>query len=192
MGAALKGEPVGVEEAGWRAWVPPAAPQPWAVVTGPAGPLPMLEAAPALPVVPAVRLAALWVVGAHGGAGESTVAGLTGDWLPAGHTWPARPLPARCVLTARTSVGGLLAAQAALRQWAAGDAPVDLLGLVLLADAPGRLPRALRDLAGLVAGGAPRCWSIPWIEAWRLGEPHVTGDVTRLIRDLTAVIDNHH
>ncbi len=151
----------------------------------------MLASDPALPVVPDMRLAALWVVGAHGGAGESTVAGLADEWLPAQHAWPHCPLPAACVLTARTSAGGLLAAQAALRQWAAGDAPVALAGLVLLADAPGGLPRPLRDLAALVAGGAPRCWSIPWIEPWRLGEPVVTRAVSRLIRDLTAVIDNH-
>ena len=175
---------------GWRDWVPVAAlPEPAPPVTGPAGPLPMLEADPALPVVPEGRTAALWLVGAHGGAGESTLACLVPDWQAAGHAWPESAAgPAACVLTARTSAAGLLAAQAALRQWAAGDAPVDLAGLVLLADAPGRLPRPLRDLAGLVAGGAPRCWSIPWIEAWRLGEPHLTGDVTRLIRDLTAVI----
>ena len=178
---------------GWRDWVPVAAlPEPAPPVTGPAGPLPMLEADPALPVVPEGRTAALWLVGAHGGAGESTLACLVPDWEAAGHAWPESAAgPAPCVLTARTSAAGLLAAQAALRQWAAGDAPVDLAGLVLLADAPGRLPRPLRDLAGLVAGGAPRCWSIPWIEAWRLGQPHLTGDVTRLIRDLTAVIDTH-
>lgn len=191
--AAWKGEPVGIKQAGAgrRAWVPLGAAPGVPALTGPGGPLPMLRGEPVLPVVPDVRLAPLWVVGAHGGAGESTVAGLTGDWLPAEHTWPGCPLPARCVLTARTSAAGLLAAQAALRQWAAGDAPVALVGLLLLADAPGRLPRPLQELAGLVAGGAPRCWSIPWIEAWRLGAPVETRDVTRLIRDLTAVIDNH-
>jgi len=129
------------------------------------------------------------VVGAHGGAGESSLAGLVDAWQPAEHTWPDAERPAACVLTARTSATGLLAAQAALRQWAAGDTPVELTGLVLLADAPGRLPAPLRDLAALVAGGAPRCWAIPWIEQWRLGEPYVSRDVARLIRDLTAVIN---
>ena len=176
---------------GWQAWVPTVNTlTPVPVVTGPAAPLPMLEADPVLPVMPQTRTARLWVVGAHGGAGESTVAGLAADWLPSGHVWPDCPVPARCVLTARTSVPGLLAAQAALRQWAAGGAPVDLVGLVLLADAPGRLPGPLRELSGLGAGGAPRCWSIPWVEAWRLGQPQVTGDVARVVRDLRAVIDN--
>lgn len=181
----------GAGEAQWRDWVPAVAEHPVSapVVTGPAAPLPMLTADPALPIVPTGRTAELWVVGAHGGSGESTLAGLVDPWQPSEHTWPDSALPATCVLTARTSAAGLLAAQAALRQWAAGDTAVELAGLVLLADAPGRLPGPLRELAGLVAGGAPRCWSIPWIEQWRLGEPHVSRDLARLIRDLTAVID---
>lgn len=158
-------------------------------LTGPASPLPWLTADPALPVVATACVAELWVVGAHGGAGESTLAGLVDTWLAAGHAWPQRPEPVSCVLAARTSAGGLLAAQAALRQWAAGDAPVSLHGLVLVADAPGRLPRALRDLAEVVAGGAPRCWLLPWIEAWRFGDLQMTRPVTRLIRELTAVTD---
>ena len=173
----------------WRSWVPEAVLAGPPVVTGPGQPLLMLDADSVLPITPTPLVAELWVVGAHGGAGESSLAGLVDAWLPAEHAWPDAPRPAACVLTARTSATGLLAAQAALRQWAAGDTPVELAGLVLLADAPGRLPAPLRDLAALVAGGAPRCWSIPWIEQWRLGEPHVTREVARLIRDLIAVID---
>src|SRR5690625_7783755 len=66
---------------------------------------------------------------------------------------------------------GLLATQTAATKWASGAVDVDLLGLVLVADAPGRLSRPLRDLARLVSGGLPRVWNLPWIEAWRLGEP---------------------
>lgn len=109
-----------------------------------------------------------WVVGAHGGSGESTLAALLG--VPAAeHAWPvagSKPLPA--VLVARTNAHGLLRAQAALRHWAAG-APVDLVGLVVVADAPGRLPRPLRDLRRHVEAGAPRVWALPWVEAWRQG-----------------------
>lgn len=172
----------------WQDWVPPQL-EPLPPVTGPARPLPMLTAAPALPILPTEQTAQLWVVGAHGGSGESTLADVVASWLPAEHAWPDTPLPAVCVLTARTSAPGLLAAQAALRQWAAGDTPVELAGLVLLADAPGALPRPLRELATLIAGGAPRCWSIPWIERWRYGELHITRHLARLIRDLTAVTD---
>lgn len=158
-------------------------------LTGPAEPLPWLVAEPVLPVVAMASAADLWLVGAHGGAGESTLADLVATWRAAGHVWPQRPEPAACVVTARTSAAGLLAAQAVLRQWAAGDVPVCLYGLVLIADAPGGLPRPLRDLAEVVAGGAPRCWLLPWIESWRFGDPQPTRPADRLIRELTAVTD---
>jgi hypothetical protein len=77
------------------------------------------------------------------------------------------------VLVARTHAAGLAAAQAAARQWAAGEVPerIELLGLVAVADAPGRLPRSLRELLDLVAGGVPRMWRLPWVEALRCGTP---------------------
>jgi len=94
---------------------------------------------------------------------------------------------------ARTHAHGLRAAQSAIREWAAGDAPVLLLGLVLIADAPGRLPHALRQLADLIAGGVPAVWSLPWIEAWRLGEPPAPHNapkvVRRLLLDLRAMTE---
>ena len=88
---------------------------------------------------------------------------------------------------------GLLATQRAATQWASGLVPnVELLGLVLVADAPGRTPRPLRDFAYVVAGGLPRTWTVPWIEPWRLGEqPDMTTaprDVCRLVDDLTSLL----
>jgi hypothetical protein len=57
-----------------------------------------------------------------------------------------------------------------MRQWAAGLVPsVEVLGLVVMADAPGRVPRSLRDLLQVVSGGVPRTWTVPWVEAWRVG-----------------------
>ena len=80
-----------------------------------------------------------------------------------------------------------------LRQWAAGDVPVLLLGLVLMADAPGRLPHPLRQLADLVAGGVPAVWSLPWIEAWRVGNPPGPANAPkvarRLLEDLRAMTE---
>ena len=94
---------------------------------------------------------------------------------------------------ARSNVRGLRAAQSAATTWAAGLAPsVDVVGLVVVADAPGRLPRALRDLHQLVAGGVPRTWLVPWIEAWRIGEPisldTAPREVRRLVDDLRALL----
>jgi hypothetical protein len=97
------------------------------------------------------------------------------------------------VLIARSSGRGLRAAQAAATQWAAGLAPnVEVLGLVIVADAPGRLPRPLRELAQLVSGGVPRTWTVPWVESWRLGEPvaldSAPREVRRLVDELTALV----
>ena len=138
--------------------------------------------------------AVVWWLGAHGGAGESTLEELFSGSRAADHSWPlaaANEAPARVVLTARTHAGGLRAAQSAIREWAAGDVGVLLLGLVLIADAPGRLPRGLRQLADLIAGGVPAVWSLPWIEAWRVGETpgpaNATDAARRLLEDLQAM-----
>jgi hypothetical protein len=140
--------------------------------------------------------AAVWWLGAHGGAGESTLEELFSGSRAADHSWPLTAAglpPARVVLVARTHAHGLRSAQSAIREWAAGDVEVLLLGLVLLADAPGRLPRALRQLADLIAGGVPAVWSLPWIEAWRVGElpaAHNAPKVVRgLLEDLRAMTD---
>ena len=176
--------------------VPPVVPP----ATGPAVPQTSV-AAPALgqgglPVAMVRPTASLWVVGAHGGSGESCIAGLDPAWEAMRHAWPTpSDLSMRCptALVARTHTAGLRAAQKALTQWASGalGPATALLGLVLVADAPGRLPRPLRELAAHVAGGAPRTWHVGWIESWRLGEPLAAADrpkpVRHLVVDLTAL-----
>jgi hypothetical protein len=141
--------------------------------------------------------AGLWIVGAHGGAGESTIAALVDAWRPAGQAWPTLESaePVSAVVVARTNVRGLTAAKAAAKQWASGLVPeVKLLGLVLVADAPGRLPRPLRDLSRVVSGGYPRAWQLPWVESWRLGDPigldAAPREVRRLVDDLNILTPN--
>lgn len=115
----------------------------------------------------------LWWVGVHGGSGESTMSQLLPGTRAAGHRWPIPPppVPTPVVLVARTHGAGLRAAQRAAIEWASGVVQgVAVLGLVLIADAPGRLPRVLDDFADIVGGGVPRVWDIPWIEEWRRGE----------------------
>lgn len=137
------------------------------------------------------------MVGAHGGAGESTVAVLGPGWRACGHAWPqleasenvASAAP-RAVLVCRSHRSGLRTAQKAIAQWAAGLVPgVDFLGLVVIADAPGRLPRELRDLARLVAAGAPRSWELPWVPQWRLQppDPRLPVEVVRVRDQLTRL-----
>jgi hypothetical protein len=117
--------------------------------------------------------AAVWWCGVHGGAGESTLERIFRGSRASDHRWPivrlGDPIPA-VVLAARTDARGLRAVQRAMREHLESALPVDVVGLVLMADAPGRLPRVLRDLAGVVGGTVPRVWSLPWVEAWRAGE----------------------
>ncbi len=141
-----------------------------------------------LPVRRTIGRGALWIVGAHGGAGESSIASLGHCWLAAGHAWPEKnDTVCPTVVVARTHARGLLAAQDAITQWAGRRAgpSVQLLGLVLIPDSPGRLPRPLHDLAIVVRGGAPRTWEIPWIEAWRQDDPRA-GALPRPVRRLVA------
>ncbi|WP_330346626.1 hypothetical protein OG858_47355 (plasmid) [Streptomyces europaeiscabiei] len=112
-------------------------------------------------------------LGCHGGAGVTSLQHALPGGYDAGRMWPAPVANLRhpVVLVCRSNVAGLTAAQNAARQWASGHVQgVDLLGLVVLADAPGKLPRPLKDLFHLVSGGLPRTWTVPWLDAWRLGE----------------------
>lgn len=168
-------------------------------ITGPVQPqrgVPAPDRVDQLPTRPHARRADLWWLGAHGGAGESSLAALVPEWPAAGHNWPQTPgpEPARVVVTARSSMVGLRAAQLAATQWASGLVPhVQVLGLVIVADAPGRLPRSLREFAQLVGGGFPRTWSVPWIEAWRLGVPPdlstAPREARRLVDELAALLE---
>lgn len=160
----------------------PSAPQPTAVSAP--------ESADRLPTRQVYGGATAWWLGAHGGAGESTLAGLALGSQAAGHAWPIpgdRGALNRVVVIARTNYSGLMAAQRVAREWAAGTtgSVVDLSGLVLIADAPGRRPKELRQLEQHVAGGYPRLWTLPWVEAWRMG-PASAADMPREYRALLA------
>ena len=153
----------------------------------------------------------VWWVGAHGGAGESTLEQLLSGSRAADHAWPISPDPARpaaTMLVARTSYTGLRAAQRALCDWGSGSVVVDLLGLVLIADAPGKLPKELRGLVDLIDGAAPgTTWLLPWQADWRLGQPCIErasrplqtaaspqlppgGPMTHVVLNLIAAVPN--
>lgn len=169
--------------------------------TGPAAPQKGVQAPDTVDRLPVVQYGhgearPLWWLGVHGGAGESKLSRLVEHSRPADHSWPhllTSPRPAPVVLVARSNYDGLRAAQSAATQWASGLVPfVNVLGLVVVADAPGRLPRPLREFAQIVGGGVPRTWSVPWIESWRLGEEpsllSVPREVRRLVDDLNAIL----
>jgi hypothetical protein len=136
----------------------------------------------------------VWWVGAHGGAGESALEQLLSGSRAADHAWPISPEPARpasTMLVARTSATGLTAAQRALRDWASGSVAVELCGLVLIADAPGKLPKELRGLVDLIDGAAPgTSWLLPWQPDWRFDQPCIER-ASRPLRELLAVLNSH-
>ncbi|WOC63409.1 DUF6668 family protein (plasmid) [Paenarthrobacter sp. AT5] len=137
--------------------------------------------------------ALLWIVGSHGGAGESRTADLIDGARPTGHCWPvmqdgSKP---RVLLVCRADMRGLTSAQNALTQWASGATPkVELIGLAVLADAPGKTPKTLRDFASIIGGGAPRLWILPWVETWRHGGSTTTPpgrEYQRFVTDVAAL-----
>lgn len=159
--------------------------------TGPARP-PTAAYGPTNGPEPVTHRPACRLLAVHGGAGVSSLlrAGLTeAGAVDAHRSWPQT---GPVLLVARTSVGALEHVRDAARQRAAGAcADVDLLGLVLLADAPGRLPARAGALADLVCWAFPRVWLVPWLEEWRLAtssEPlPVHPEVARLCTDVRAL-----
>jgi hypothetical protein len=127
------------------------------------------------------RLVPVWLVGAHGGAGVSTIAGLLDRVGDAGVAWPiaVEGEQARVVLVARESWTGLSAARDALTEWVGGQVPVHLEGLLLVASLPGGAPKELRELAERVrsqANGA--VWRLGWQRDWLLGQATMPRDKT--------------
>jgi hypothetical protein len=114
----------------------------------------------------------VFVVGTHGGAGTSTVARLL-NALDSGCTWPEPPGGVRVnvVLTARTSAAGLMAASRTLAGYCAHGYPesAHLVGFVLVADAPGRLPKKLNRRITILSS-ATMVYRLPWVCEWRLSE----------------------
>lgn len=148
-----------------------AAPNPWlAPETASRG---LEERAPAHPPAPPPASGAAWLAGAHGGAGASTLSALTN--LPevrAGAGSQAVLFAARThrrlLVVARTHAYGLTCAQRLLRDAASVHVPV--AGLALVADAPGRLPPELVDLADLLSGAVldGPVWRVRWAPGLRL------------------------
>jgi hypothetical protein len=97
------------------------------------------------------------------------------------------------VAVCRTSAASLEKARRFGAGWNEGRLGESALwGLVVMADAPGTLPKVLRDLAKLVLGGFPRVWRVPWVEAWRRGAApgdRAPAEVRRLSRDLQALAE---
>jgi hypothetical protein len=169
-----------------EAYVPPAA-----VISTPLKGMVEPDAADRLASRTMTGSAALWIIGVHGGAGENRIADLLGA-RATDHCWPVLQdgRNPRVLLVCRADMRGLTAARSALTQWVSGATPeVDLLGLAILADAPGKTPKALRDFAAIVGGGAPRLWTLPWVDAWRHGDTTapLSREFQRFITDVATL-----
>ncbi|MFI9644104.1 DUF6668 family protein [Micromonospora sp. NPDC051925] len=126
-----------------------------------------------------------WIA-AHGGAGTTTLTGLLGG-IDLGCRWPDAALrePAKVLLAARTNAEGMRAAGRALNALREGRHPAGmrLVALVLVADAPGRLPLPLARRIRVLRSIAP-LYRVPWMPTWRLGiEP------TRVPKELFGLAD---
>lgn len=130
-----------------------------------------LAVAEATRVSPGEDIPAVWLVGAHGGAGVSTLAHAIAPAGDAGMVWPQGESSQACVVVCRSTAMGLDAAHDALIQASYDpDVAVDVLGLVVVADAPGRTPKALEQKITVISSVAARVWRVPYLEAWRLAQ----------------------
>ncbi|MFD5801828.1 DUF6668 family protein [Streptomyces sp. NPDC127020] len=111
-------------------------------------------------------------IGVHGGAGVTTLAGVFGG-QDCGQGWPGPGDPSSVLLVARTHAAGLTAVGRAVEEFRLGRAPtgVGLDSVVLVADAPGRLPRPLAQRVRLLES-AVDVHRVPWVPAWRLDGTH--------------------
>ncbi|WP_405587269.1 DUF6668 family protein [Streptomyces sp. NBC_01092] len=109
-------------------------------------------------------------VGVHGGAGVTTLSSVYGGH-DCGRDWPDPADPPSVLLVARTHAAGLTAVLNALEVFRRGEAPygLDLDAVVLVADAPGRLPRPLAEHVKVIESVID-VYRVPWVPAWRLGE----------------------
>ncbi|CAL9546502.1 hypothetical protein SUDANB176_04352 [Streptomyces sp. enrichment culture] len=122
---------------------------------------------PARPVAAPRRFS--WV-GTHGGAGVSTLAAVYGGH-DSGRAWPGPGAPRSVLLVARTHAAGLDAVLPAVEAFRRGEAPrgLGLDAVVLVADAPGRLPRPLAQRIRLIEPVID-VYRVPWVPEWRLGD----------------------
>lgn len=177
--------------------VQPAAPPAVVEPTGATAPQPTVtppETSQQLPTWAPTAPARVWVVGAHGGAGETTLAHLL-EGTATRHRWPNTHPEPPVLLVARTHANGLAAAQLAMRAWAAAETPlIRLLGLVLVADAPGRLPKPLADRAEVLRGGVPHMWHVPWVDAYRLqvAPTNPPRQVRKVLNEINTVLTTTH
>lgn len=114
----------------------------------------------------------LWLLGAHGGAGVSTLAQQIAPAADCGRRWPAVEAGESpfVVIVCRETIAGLSAAHDLLRQYHSGHAGdrVRVVGLVACAHKPGRTPKEILRYRHIIDPLVPARgrWRIDWQDAW--------------------------
>ncbi|WP_405870144.1 MULTISPECIES: hypothetical protein [unclassified Streptomyces] len=155
------------------------------------GPVTVPEPGPPEPAHAASARRYSWL-GTHGGAGVSTLAAVYGGH-DCGRDWPGPEDPHSVLLVARTHASGLAAVLRTLEVFRLGEAPpgLDLDAVVLVADAPGRLPRPLDRQVRLIESFID-VYRVPWIPDWRLGDLNGTPPrETEALARLTGAAARH-
>jgi hypothetical protein len=101
----------------------------------------------------------------------------------AGKAWPTPQTGSETVvLVCRGNHRGLRSAQEYARAYRdSGLAErLQLIGVIVSADAPGRIPPPLRRLERLLSGAVPILGHAPWEPTWRIGPPSPTAAVDPL------------
>ena len=110
----------------------------------------------------------VWAVAAHGGAGASSLAHALAPMGDAGQCWPVQDEHPWCVIVARSTRDGLEAAHDALLQAQAGRAgSCVVLGLMVVADAPGKLPKPVLQKLKVIERIVPQIWRVSFHAQWR-------------------------
>ena len=146
----------------------------------------------------------VFLMGCHGGAGVTTLAGL-GVGVDAGwRRWPQpRATPAALLLVARLSAWGMRAAAIAAETCLGPRMPpgLHLMGLVAVAAEPGRrVPQIARERLELVSGWLPAVWRVPWVPVALATDPDnvaqceplrraIPQELTELIGSITRSVD---
>lgn len=109
---------------------------------------------------------AVWLLGAHGGAGVSTLAQYWDFAEDARHQWPcgdARETESPyAVVVCRETIQGLSSAHDLILEHRNRGLACELLGLVTVANAPGQPPKEVRQLRSIVTGAVAAHWAIGW------------------------------
>lgn len=108
-----------------------------------------------------------WLVGAHGGAGVTTLAHTFAPFGDAGQTWPVADENPWCVVVARATREGTEAAHnAVLQAQASKTGKCRVVGVLLVEAAPDFLPEPVEQKITVLKKVVPNIWHVPFVEDW--------------------------